>query len=52
MMDGMVASLRGALDAADFSHLPIMSYAVKYASSFYGPFREAAEGARHAFGNT
>ena len=45
MMDGMVASLRGALDVHDFSHLPIMSYAVKYASSFYGPFREAAEGA-------
>jgi porphobilinogen synthase len=45
MMDGMVASLRAALDSHDFSHLPIMSYAVKYASSFYGPFREAAEGA-------
>jgi porphobilinogen synthase len=45
MMDGMVASLRHALDEHDFSHLPIMSYAVKYASSFYGPFREAAEGA-------
>jgi len=45
MIDGMVASIRSALDAADFSHLPIMSYAVKYASSFYGPFREAAEGA-------
>ena len=45
MMDGMVASLRAALDGNDFSHLPIMSYAVKYASSFYGPFREAAEGA-------
>jgi porphobilinogen synthase len=45
MMDGMVASLRSALDAHDFGHLPIMSYAVKYASSFYGPFREAAEGA-------
>jgi porphobilinogen synthase len=45
MMDGMVASLRRALDEQDFSHLPIMSYAVKYASGFYGPFREAAEGA-------
>jgi porphobilinogen synthase len=45
MMDGMVASIRYALDDAGFSHLPIMSYAVKYASSFYGPFREAAEGA-------
>ena len=45
MMDGMVASLRHALDGNDFGHIPIMSYAVKYASSFYGPFREAAEGA-------
>ncbi len=45
MMDGMVGSLRNALDLHDFSHLPIMSYAVKYASSFYGPFREAADGA-------
>jgi porphobilinogen synthase len=45
MMDGMVAAIRAELDAADFAHLPIMSYAVKYASSFYGPFREAAEGA-------
>jgi len=45
MMDGMVASLRVALDEYDFAHLPIMSYAVKYASSFYGPFREAADGA-------
>lgn len=45
MIDGMVASIRGALDGGGFSHLPIMSYAVKYASSFYGPFREAAEGA-------
>jgi porphobilinogen synthase len=45
MMDGMVGAIRGALDAEDFAHLPIMSYAVKYASSFYGPFRDAAEGA-------
>lgn len=45
MIDGMVAAIRGALDAADFSHLPIMSYAVKYASAFYGPFRDAADGA-------
>lgn len=45
MMDGMIASLRQALDRHDFDHLPIMSYAVKYASSFYGPFREAADGA-------
>jgi porphobilinogen synthase len=45
MMDGMVGALRGALDHAGYEHLPILSYAVKYASSFYGPFREAAEGA-------
>ncbi len=45
MMDGMVAAIRAGLDAADFTHLPIMSYAIKYASSFYGPFRDAADGA-------
>jgi porphobilinogen synthase len=45
MMDGMVAAIRAALDASDFNHIPILSYAVKYASSFYGPFREAAESA-------
>ncbi|MGB8980455.1 MAG: porphobilinogen synthase [Anaerolineales bacterium] len=45
MMDGMVAALRGALDETGYENLPILSYAVKYASSFYGPFREAAEGA-------
>jgi porphobilinogen synthase len=44
MIDGMVAALRSALDGARFDHIPILSYAVKYASSFYGPFREAAEG--------
>jgi porphobilinogen synthase len=43
MIDGMVAAIRRALDDSGFSHLPILSYAVKYASSFYGPFREAAE---------
>lgn len=45
MMDGMVAAIRGALDGHDYSHIPIMSYAVKYASGFYGPFRDAADGA-------
>jgi porphobilinogen synthase len=45
MMDGMVAAIRKALDEAGFPHIPIMSYSVKYASGFYGPFREAAEGA-------
>jgi porphobilinogen synthase len=43
MMDGMVAAIRAGLDAAGFEHLPILSYAAKYASGFYGPFREAAE---------
>ena len=45
MMDGMVAAIRAGLDSAGYENLPILSYAVKYASSFYGPFREAAEGA-------
>jgi porphobilinogen synthase len=43
MMDGMVAAIRWALDTAQFEHVGILSYAVKYASSFYGPFRDAAE---------
>jgi porphobilinogen synthase len=43
MMDGMVGAIRQALDAAGFVHVPILSYAAKYASAFYGPFREAAE---------
>lgn len=42
MMDGFVGAIREALDEAGFVHVPIMSYAVKYASSFYGPFRDAA----------
>ena len=45
MMDGRVGYIRGALDENGFQDLPIMSYAVKYASAFYGPFREAAESA-------
>ena len=45
MMDGRVSAIRQALDEAGFSMTPIMSYAVKYASAFYGPFREAAESA-------
>lgn len=45
MMDGMVTAIREGLDDAGYENLPIMSYAVKYASSFYGPFRDAAEGA-------
>jgi porphobilinogen synthase len=43
MLDGMVGAIRSGLDAAGFSHLPIMSYSAKYASGFYGPFRDAAE---------
>lgn len=54
MMDGRVAAIREMLDANDFSHIPIMSYAVKYASAFYGPFRDAADSApqfgdRHSY---
>jgi len=45
MMDGRVHAIRQRLDAEGFSHIPIMSYAAKYASSFYGPFREAADSA-------
>ena len=43
MMDGRVAAIREVLDANGFSHIPVMSYAVKYASAYYGPFRDAAE---------
>lgn len=43
MMDGRVAAIRQTLDDNGFSHIPVMSYAVKYASGYYGPFREAAE---------
>jgi porphobilinogen synthase len=50
MMDGMVAAIRGALDTAGHSDTAILSYAVKYASAYYGPFREAAESAP-AFGD-
>jgi porphobilinogen synthase len=43
MMDGMVRAIRAGLDEAGFEHVPILSYAAKYASGFYGPFRDAAE---------
>jgi porphobilinogen synthase len=43
MMDGFVEVIREALDDSGFEHIPVMSYAVKYASGFYGPFREAAQ---------
>jgi porphobilinogen synthase len=45
MLDGMVGGIRGGLDQEGFQHVPILSYAAKYASSFYGPFRDAAESA-------
>lgn len=45
MMDGQVAAIREALDENSFENIPIMAYAAKYSSSFYGPFREAAESA-------
>jgi porphobilinogen synthase len=50
MIDGMVGAIRGALDDAGFPELPILSYAAKYESAFYGPFRDAADGAP-AFGD-
>ncbi|MFC7070429.1 porphobilinogen synthase [Halobaculum lipolyticum] len=50
MTDGMVGAIRDGLDASGFDAVPVMSYAVKYESSFYGPFRDAADGAP-AFGD-
>ena len=50
MMDGMVKAIREALDEAGFKHVPIMAYSAKFASAYYGPFREAAESAP-AFGD-
>ncbi len=50
MMDGMIEAIREALDSTNFHNIPIMSYAVKYASAFYGPFRDAADSAP-AFGD-
>ena len=50
MMDGRVAAMRGALDDAGYSQIPIVSYAAKYASAFYGPFRDAVDSAP-AFGD-
>jgi porphobilinogen synthase len=45
MMDGMVGAIREALDENDHDHIPILSYAVKFASAYYGPFRDAADSA-------
>ncbi len=50
MMDGMIKAIREALDSAGFTDIPIMSYAAKYASAYYGPFRDAAE-STPAFGD-
>ena len=50
MMDGVVKTIREALDEAGYKHIPIMAYSAKYASSYYGPFREAADSAP-AFGD-
>ncbi len=50
MMDGQVLAIRDALDEAGFEHIPILAYAVKFASALYGPFREAADSAP-AFGD-
>jgi len=43
MMDGMITAIREGLDSAGFSHIPIMSYSTKFASAYYGPFRDVAE---------
>jgi porphobilinogen synthase len=45
MLDGMVSGVRAALDDASYAHVPILSYSSKFASAFYGPFREAGGGA-------
>jgi porphobilinogen synthase len=45
MMDGRIGEIRQTLDEEGFSNIPVMSYAVKYSSAFYGPFRQAAESA-------
>jgi porphobilinogen synthase len=43
MMDGMISAIRQALDDAGFNHIPVMSYSTKFASAFYGPFRDAVD---------
>ena len=50
MMDGRIAAIRSALDRHGLQNVPILSYSAKYASAFYGPFREAA-GSAPAFGD-
>lgn len=52
MMDGMIAAIRQALDDAGFSHIPVMSYSTKFASAFYGPFRDAVDSSFKGSRNT
>lgn len=52
MMDGMIRSIREALDEAGFSHIPVMSYSTKFASAFYGPFRDAVDSSFKGSRNT
>jgi porphobilinogen synthase len=52
MMDGMIAAIRQALDTQGFSHIPVMSYSSKFASAFYGPFREAVDSSFKGTRNT
>ncbi len=52
MMDGMISAIRTALDAAGFTHIPIMSYSTKFASAFYGPFRDAVDSSFKGTRNT
>ena len=52
MMDGMIAAIREALDAKGYTHIPIMSYSTKFASAFYGPFREAVDSSFKGTRNT
>lgn len=52
MMDGMISAIRTALDTAGFTHIPIMSYSTKFASAFYGPFRDAVDSSFKGTRNT
>jgi porphobilinogen synthase len=52
MMDGMIAAIRQALDNAGFAHIPVMSYSTKFASAFYGPFRDAVDSSFKGTRNT
>lgn len=52
MMDGMISAIRQALDSAGFTHIPVMSYSTKFASAFYGPFRDAVDSSFKGTRNT